>query len=500
MAVIYVPQDTRWGDLGKGLGGLLGNVVQQIQEQKVAQDVGQIYQDPAFRNNPAGLLAEVTKRHGPQGIKALTTLLDSQAKIGQIALQGAQGRLAGVKANVAEATEPTDILKAKADLAATEARTGLTQAETAYTAGPRSALTGAQVSGAGAESTIKKQQADASMGSQQAGLVGAEVDKTRAGADVARLTADQLQQQIEIGKSLFGPANPQQPQGNTGLDNMINNAVPNVTPEERARVWGAAQTSRTPGVAATKELDKIVKERQQIASRTDLLPSDMRRTLDSAASTVTTLEPFLQANSGAEGLIGGIKAFLAKKGVDQDPNLISAATAGEQNMAHFATTGQGFGGAWRVALAKDVVPTVNHTPVYNVLATEQISNEMLKRLETVKEQAARSPKYKDQVPSVQTQIDAYTQLRDKAASMWWGYDNNTPGQAKGKLHFYYQGKEVDPKTLAPTADIPIDLTKTYRMSNGQTLSGADLLDTARKAGLTPQAGMIKTGAQLLAGQ
>ena len=46
MPVITLPRDDRWGSLGAGVGSFLGPLIQQVQQQKIAQGVAKVWNDP----------------------------------------------------------------------------------------------------------------------------------------------------------------------------------------------------------------------------------------------------------------------------------------------------------------------------------------------------------------------------------------------------------------------------------------------------------------------
>ena len=70
---------------------------------------------------------------------------------------------------------------------------------------------------------------------------------------------------------------------------------------------------------------------------------------------------------------------------------------------------------------------------------------------------------------IQKQIDDYKGLLDQSNTLWWAYDQQDKnGNGTGKLHYYYQGQEVDSKTLKPTpTQSLLNPAQQYKLSNGK---------------------------------
>jgi len=470
MAVIYLPPDTRWSDVGKGLGSLLGNVVQQQYLNKVASGVAEIRNDPGLSNNVGAQMTQIAQRFGQPGLKLWGEQLANEAKVAQIGLYGGeaakaeqQTRQLSLENRLKEQTLPTQEQMPAAQLAHLQGQTAALGASTA--------LEQARIPGAAAESAIAGQRATRGYGTTQAKVAEQEVPKAEAETTLKQEQADILKAQVDNLQNLFKPVNPSDPNSPTMLDNTLKqNGI--TDPQDVAAAKQSLITDPT-----GKGFNKFIQDfraNQRRLEKPDLLPTDMRRTLDSAAATSSNLAPFLEPNSGAEGLVGGVKAWLAKKGVDQDPQIMAAATAGEQNMAHFAESGAGFGGAWRVKLGADVTPQPGHSPIYNVLVTGQIARSVIDRLDNMKAQVETKPSLKGELASIDKQIATYQKFLDDANTMKWGYDKvDKQGNGTGKLHYYYRGQEVDKNlNVLPAAQSTLlDPSKTYRLVNGNTASG-----------------------------
>lgn len=493
MAVITLPQDTRWGDLGKGLGGLLGNVISNIQDQRVSTGVSQIMNDPQFAGDPAKMLGEVSKQYGGPGIKKLTEIQDNLIKIGNLQKIAAETGLDRQRATqIAQDVEikgeqkPDILAQARANVKATETATALGAARTS------DVLAG--VPGTVAKSTVAQEEQKADIAGATVARTGAAADKDRAAASFDAARTAQIDARVKMYQSLFSPVNPQDKNSPLVIDKMATD-LGITDPNDIARVRNEATLNPdNPGAAARSAIDKILADRQKLSER--MPPSDIRKLTDQASAGISTLSPFMEPGEKL-GYTGGVRAWLEKKGFNtSDPGMMASAIAGEQNMAHFAESGAGFGGAWRTKLGADVTPQPFHTRMWNVLATGQIAQQEINRLTNAKNQMAAARYSTEQIKPLQDQIDSYQRLLDNANSLWWAYDGQDgKGNGTGKVHFYYRGQEVDQGTLRPLGTNTLaDPSMRYRMADNRVLSAADINDTARKAGLTPQAMLTMDGA------
>jgi hypothetical protein len=76
MPVVNLPQDTRFGDLGKGLGGLVGAIAQGVQQQQAQAGVAEVMQDQTLSEPQK--YAKILKDHGPLGQELYTKAVQNQ--------------------------------------------------------------------------------------------------------------------------------------------------------------------------------------------------------------------------------------------------------------------------------------------------------------------------------------------------------------------------------------------------------------------------------------
>src|SRR5215469_1161892 len=470
MAVIYLPPDTRWSDVGKGLGSLLGNVVQQQYLNKVASGVAEIRNDPGLSNNVGAQMTQIAQRFGQPGLKLWGEQLANEAKVAQIGLYGGeaakteqQTRQLSLENRVKEQTLPTQEQMPAAQLAHLQGQTAALGASTA--------LEQERLPGVIAQSKMEAQKEARGYGTTVAKVAEQELPKKVAETETEQEKADILKAQIDNLQNMFKPVNPAEANGPTMLDNTLTaNGIKD--PQDVAAAKQSLITDPT-----GKGFNKFIQDfraNQRRLEKPELLPPDMRRIMDSAASMSDNFLPFMEPNSGAEGIVGGAKAFFAKKGLDIDPKIILAATAGEQSMAHFVETGTGLGGSWRIGLGKDVTPQPGHTPIYNVLVVGQIAQNVISRLQNIKAQIENKPSMRGEIPAIDRQLTIYQKFIDDANTMKWSYDQvDKQGHGSGKIHYYYRGQEVD-RDLNPVPAAQstlLDPSKIYRMTNGNTASG-----------------------------
>lgn len=447
MPTLNLPKDTRWGDLGAGLGGLVSAAATAYVDKAIGQDVATIQADNEQFPTQDAKLRAIAQKYGNKGIQSLVDQLKVNAATAQIGLDTAQ--TAGVKART-EGTQldtaikgqraPAELAKIKAETAADEARTGLTRAETDFTAGPKTALTAAQTTHTGEES---------------------------AKTDVeTRILRDQQNMIARLGQA-----------GNIEADLKAQGI-------EDPRDIAAAKTELAAGglKAYNTFVQAKLRNREQV-EKPQMLPTDIRKAVTTAEGQVPNLQPFLEPPSPGvpSGFGAGIAAWLNKVGLGNDPELMQRYTHSELSMARFAEGGTGLSGGWRVGLGKQITPQVEHTPVYNVLQVGAIVKGEIAQMQSQLEQA-KAVKGMDTKP-IEHAIEKYQDMLDTSNSLWW-----TKPPPNGELpKFYYKGNEVDYKTLQvirPNAEMPA--AQVYRDKAGGTFTGEKVNKLSRKAGVDPQ--------------
>lgn len=496
-SVIYLPADNRWSDVGKGLGSLLSAYVGAQMQNKVASGVGEIINDPQYAT-PQAQLAEITKRFGQPGLQSWTNQVSALAKSAQLSQIGQQARLTGATAAKTEQLLPGELAEQKAQREQQEAATRLSVEGVLPETQAKTAQLNAALPGTTAESTMKRQQAEMGMGSSQAKEADARQALITNQGVKTRTETDVLEANLKGMKALLSPIDPNAPNSPTGADQVLDQQ--GIT-DPANRAFAKAELA-TKGVAGwNAALSQLHRDKTKLETQ-DALPSDVRKSLDTSAGMAPSLEPFLTPSNDASatGFAAGVKAYFAKKGLTTDPDILTRLTAGEQAMAQFAESGSGFGGSWRAKLGAQVTPQVEHSAVHNVIATDQIATQELAKLQQTRQQMEGVPKYKNGLTAIDSQIEQWKGIKDKAGSMWWGFDRQDgKGNGQGAIHFYYQGQEIDPKTLQPLPQASSYNVKggvaTTTGLKGQTVSVDAIRQAARLGGLTPVAVATQLGIQ-----
>lgn len=499
MVVLYVPQDTRWGDLGKGLGQMLGAVAGNVWDQHVTSDIAKMQQDPMFKDDPNGLLQAVSSKYGPGGIKSLNTLNDSKVKIAQLNLTGQETDLDKARTGLAQLdlaikteAKPEEIAQIKANLAHTLSQTHLAEAETAFTAGPRTAQaaattaeTQARIPGTVATSRIAGQEAAGDIGASR--------------AQVEKNTADLARQNNEFVSTMLKP-NPGDPMadGVTAYAKQSGITDPSEIQEVRNAITSNVKDAPA---AAAKAVEEIIKrhhadtqqDKREAATaegRKTLAPTEMRNSLDNANSMLVDFAPFLEPGA-AKGFLGNVEAWAISKGFGTDPQMMRALAAQNQAQATFIDGGRGFGGSYRQAVGKQVLQNVGDKAVFNLMHIEEIAKKTLAVLQTNRDELGSLPKYKDQVDKWNESIDKYNELLKQTGELWWLKEKDSKGQRTGKVHWYYRGYEVDanlkPLTAGSTALDPNANFQLVDPDTGtvHTYTGREIYDRAKIKGVMP---------------
>jgi hypothetical protein len=104
MPVVNLPQDTRFGDLGKGLGGLVGAIAQGVQQQQAQAGVAEVMQDQTMSEPQK--YAKILKDHGPLGQELYTKAVQNQFM---------QSRIKDITSEIGKRTVETAAAQAKLD-------------------------------------------------------------------------------------------------------------------------------------------------------------------------------------------------------------------------------------------------------------------------------------------------------------------------------------------------------------------------------------------------
>lgn len=367
MAVIYMPQDPRWTALAQ----LSQGVGQGINQSLIAQAL----KDP----NPVTRLQKLLRL--PGGINyasELTRMALEQAQIGE----------AGAKTANLNATTPTIGPKAQADIAAANARANYDTQRGAIVV-PEAQAHIAELTASTADKyaeTLKaradatKAQADLQLNPIKKQQLLAQAERDQALADQARRSVDFMNQlfpsvatangNTTVGNNKQGSSAPTMPTMNDITSGMDNN---------QKLAFAAAAASGKPGTVATT-LATIQRANKPIA-----LPGDATKIAGNSAATLNNLDQIV--NGVEEGDIRGgpvdnLIAWAQNNGwlKANNGNRAQMLETIHQLAYNRATSGGGFGGEWKIKLAKDTLPNFRKGPVQNVISAAVIAQDTLSEL------------------------------------------------------------------------------------------------------------------------
>jgi hypothetical protein len=429
MPVITLPTDTRWGQLGAGLGALLGQVVQARRNNQIAQGVGAISQDPNIPDNQK--LPEVLRQYGDQGANIYTQIIRSQVLQGQLQLQGSEEQK-------------------------NRAQTGLYGAEAA--AYP------AKMQGALDKQTAETQLAQARIPLVQAqiGATGASERRNQATADLDTAKLQREQQQSAA-------------QGGAGSESLDAALAPfNPTPDQVAQaksIYRGAEihTLGSGQLAATNWLSKQTTEKGT--------PPDIRKSAAEAAEAATSASRYLDTfeKNPSSGLFTGatIKAYAEGKGLSTgDADLLNKADAGLLQAADaMKQTGGGFGWEGRWKLARDVTATIADSPLRAIINMDQVSERRLADLNSYKLSQPANVTMRD----VDASIKKWEAIKQRTAAY------RTYTTQDGHTVVEHNGNVLDAKNF----NTLLLANKVYVQSGPDTVTGAQIAKDAENRAMNP---------------
>lgn len=494
MPVVNLPQDTRWGDLGKGLGQVLGAVGGSLGQLKVQTGVAELMQDPSISDADKGVQA--LKKFGDAGYKVYQETVNTALKQAQVKNVLAEAGLSTVQSRLKEQQLPYEdkLAAARARLTALEgdatkqkttegatllpgkvaqqgAQTGLTTAETGKTVADTTASTELL--------PFKKDQAGA-----QTTLTGAEAAKTGQETDLIKLKVDQAKK--------FQRLSAEGVSGDASIDALARGmGIPGDSPIVAA---AKAHLSSDPDPMkgqqnAINELTKFATSQSAAKIRNEgvAAPQDIRKTAASASEAAFSAKQFLDAfDAGGYKdvgtLTGGpLKAMLERWGIASgDMNLVQMWNASKQQIASQASSGQGFGGEWRVKLAQDTTEGIKESPLHSIMALGEIAGRMKSNLETQLSGLTTEP----QKAPIEKALKEVDEIYQRTHSLQ-GYTVPSGGGEKSVV--LYNGNQVDPKTFKPL----MQGSESFDVGQGHTMTASALFPKAQQARLTPQEALAK---------
>lgn len=463
MPVVNLPQDTRWGDIGKGLGSLIGSVaagaLTKYNDDKVSAGVAGIMADPAIPENQRANRA--LKDFGDAGYKKYQELLQGQVLQSQIkdhlAHTGLQTMQADAQRMKNESYMKEHPEQSAAELADLKAKTAAEQA--------RSALVGAQTEAAAASAA-----------------------KTRATTEPeAELLTQQGSEAGQRAHALF-QQNMQTATG-TAPDFSVMTAPYNLTPEEKA-TWTASLTeayrAAKPGTGAAAAETRLrslatAGRNAEKLGETKPIDTDSAKTARTSSEHAAVLEKFakvLEDKPGDFGLLSGagLKARLDRMGIPVgDPELLTGLETQKQLAASQAKSGLMFISAQTIALGRDISPNVDRSPLSNWKAIDAIATQKIAEVQS------EIDRYADVTPKRQVKPLTEALERWKAIQAITNTIKTSVSADGAKTAMFFRGKQVDPFSFT----VLVDPEKTYDLGGGKKATGATLFAKGAEAGKDP---------------
>lgn len=435
MPVINLPQDTRWGDLGKGLGGLLGAVAGAYQQKQVQEGVSQINDDTSVAADKKP--SEIFKKFGNAGIEALAKMNALKEQQSVITKNLAGAGLQSIETRLKEAMLPTAEREALAKTRALEAQPAHIAAETSNlnaSAANTAALTGPKVA----------------LTNNEAALTGTNVE----------IATEKLDRMRRAGSDTVG------------LDVQL--APFKLSPEETAAAKMTYQGAETkaPGsgdAAMSAYVRNLVTSREKREAPKPTPEAEQKFSSDSvqhATSALRFIDTFKKGGAQDIGFFSGAnaKAFMEKWGIPTgDVAVVDMWNAAQQQVASAATQGGGFFAQGRVKLAHDVTAGITETPLHALLATDQVADRMIGALE------GRLSGFTGTSTVTKPIESALAKWREVKATT--GTFKSEVTQDGKKTIAYFEGKQIDPKTFKTL----LDPEKTYDLGSGHKTTGAEII-------------------------
>jgi hypothetical protein len=465
MSVVYIPEDTRWKDMGQGIGQLVGAFVSRklidSDNRRVLQGIHDINVDESI--SPQDKATEVGMRFGQKGL-AMTQALEkmraeqvlTQERQAQTGLAQTRQRQIETMTPGAQQEQALRTQKTAGEVAMQPAEAELKAAQTAHAqAGTASELAG--IPGKTAEGQIKAGEAADQAAQRQAliRLYTADPDGTSAALGV---TTEQLHG-ILLGGALGGPK------------------------AAASGIEGAARTQGQTAQIAPRAEARIGAE-QKAKEGTQPLPPALANTVGNSARLAEGLDETLKGVIGNPKSQGGVTAYvksrLAEHGLMQaDPAFAQQLANTHQLVAQAAGSLKGFMSAQSIGLAKTISPSVLVGKVLDVFEAHAQASDQLAYLEN--QRGNFTPQGKPTQHNLTAMDDAIGKLRkikDYTGGLWSTVDNKV----------YWQGKEVNPNTLEPvkggSQEVPAK-TK-VDLGGGNWVDGEQINRQARTAGVTPE--------------
>lgn len=475
MPVIQLPKDTRFGELGAGLGNVLGGVLSAYQDKQTSAGVAQIMQDDTIASSEKP--SRILKDFGDKGYEYYKKLIQTQVFESQMKENLARAGLIGIQQKVAEQTLPLAQRGELAKIAHTEQQTKASETLTPVQA----ALTGAQVG--------QTQQATA----RSAATLPLDLAEKSAETDYKRSQAGHLGAQTATLEETLAAQRTAREQFNAGgggearLDAALSQ-FKDLTDADRgiAKEVFKANELQKPGTGYDKMIDYSVKRQSEASKRSEIKPApvDERKTASADAAHATSALRFMDefANKGGAERVGMFKgapaiAFAEKWGVATgDPQIVSMINSAKQQVQSTATSGGGFFAQGRVKLAQDVTPAVTGSPLHELIVMDEVADRKLAELKTNLsgfEGTATNTKPLESAISQWEKVKAITGTLQSDTVPDPRYPNDP---RSGRTVMFFMGNQIDPKSFKPLVKNDSSL---YTIGGGRKIPGTMLFEMSK---------------------
>lgn len=467
MPVIQLPKDDRWGQLGAGLGNVIGSALTAYQDKQTAAGVAEIMQDPNVpdSNKPAKIL----KDFGDRGYEHYKKLIQTQVFQKQMDHITSQIGRETVLNKLDEARLPFAAKKEQVGIEHTAQQTAASQALTPAEV----ALKGASAENLGAETATKQALLPGAAGAQ-----GALTDERRQSAGKTALESQVIQNQLDTRRALGA------------VDNTFETQLKpfGLTEDQKAgarQEYNAGESAK-PGGGYTRMIDYAVKMQTQNQKHAEIKPApvDERKTASSDIAHATSAMRFVDefANKGGAERIGMFKgapaiALLEKWGVATgDSQIISMINSSKQQVQSMATSGGGFFAQGRVKLAQDVTPAVTETPLHAIITMDEVADRKLAELKTNLsgfEGTQINTKPFEKAIAEWEKVKAITGTLQSDIVPDARYLNDP---RSGRTVMFFMGNQIDPKSFKPLVKNDASL---YTISGGRKIPGTMLFEMSK---------------------
>jgi hypothetical protein len=523
MPVLNLPKDERFEKIGQGLGGLIGAIAQNAQQQQAQAGVAEVMQDQTMSEPQK--YAKILKDHGPLGQELYTKAVQNQfiqskikditSEIGKRTVETAAAQakldkefplhLQQIQANTANVASETTARDTKLgpEVAQIGAQTGLTQANTGNVQSEeatRRAILPGTLAAQPIERDVKAAQAvniaseaderNALLGGKVAaqpvarGLTQAETEKTQVETGLGAAKLPKVMVENELAKiqldMIKGTLSPEG--GSSRLDDLSKRLGLTAPQKELAKsAWMAEKDPLKKDEAFLKEV-----------ARLPSAPVDVRKETGADAEAAISSKKFLDLfrKGGAEKLgfgdvfstldprdLAAVKGAMEKRGLSTgDPEFVGMFNSSLQQIASAATAGGGIGFAQgRVDLAKETTATISQSPLHALIALDETADRKLAKLQNMRKNMSPSEpregvddaiKHYQDVKAITGTLNAYV------------VDKGAPGERQVVL---FDGSQVDPKTFKKI----VDGKKEYKVGSGFG-TGAEFVEQARIRNLDPE--------------